>query len=630
MACKNCEGHCNNEEEKADKIEKQAKQKRKMVLYTLSVALFLMGFLPVFQNLRVVIYFLSVAFAGYDLILEGIKNVFQLNFEEDTLMTIAVIAAFVLGDFPEACMVVLLFKLGEFLEDRAINKSNENISQIAQIKANTANLIKDEETTEIVEVETLRIGDIILIKPGEKVPVDCKILEGKSNLDTSSITGESKPLEVTKDMEILSGTINLNGSLTCKVTKEFKDSTASQIIDLVYEAQNNKGNTEKFITKFSKIYTPTVIAIAVILAIVPPLFGILDFKTWIERALVFLVASCPCSLVISVPLAFFSCVGAISKKGLIIKGTKHVESLANAQIIAFDKTGTLTTGKMVVDKIQAVGDTNREDIIKWIYNLERNSTHPIATAIAEVAKKEKIDNIPVIDYEEIAGHGIKGKIEGKECLLGNQKILQKQDVLLPKEVEEDAIYLAMDGKVVGYMTVMEKVREETQGLVEKFKKIGVSKVIMLTGDNKKQAEKIANQIGVDEVYSSLLPQDKLEKIKKVKESGKQVVFVGDGINDSPVLATANFGIAMGEGTEIAGTSSDGILLSNNIGMIPNIIQTAKFSMKIIKFNITFSLIIKAIVLILGTLGIAPIWSAILADTGVTFLTVLNSMRIFKK
>lgn len=453
-----------------------------------------------------------------------------------------------------------------------------------------------------------------------------RLYHGVSQLDTSPITGESKLKEVNKNEEILSGCINVTGALTCIVEREYKDSTASQIIDLVKEATKNKGKTEKFITKFSKIYTPIVISLAIFIAVVPIMLG-QDFKSWIMRALIFLVASCPCSLVISVPLSFFSCIGAISKKGMIIKGTKHIESLATADTIAFDKTGTLTTGNMLIDKIETLNGFNKDLLIKYIYNLEKLSNHPISTAIKNFSNK--IEDIEVKEYKEVAGHGIFGKIEENEVLFGNKKLLEKYNINT-KDYIEGAIYLCVNLKKVGYIILKENIRSEALEIENKMKEVNIQNIIMLTGDNKNAAKKVAEKLRIKEFYSELLPQDKLNKIKSLKESGKKVIFVGDGINDSPVLATADFGISMGEGAEIANNTADGILISNNISTIPEIIKISRKSMGIIKFNIMFSILVKIIVLVLGVIGIAPIWLAILADTGVTLLTVINSVRIFKK
>lgn len=622
MKEKNCK-HCD-----VDKIEEQEEKldKKEIILYIISVVIFILTFMPVFEKIKILMYLLVVILSGYKLILGGIKNIFKLNFEEDTLMTIAVIAAFVLGEFPESCMVVLLFRLGEFLEDKAVENSNKNIKNIVEIKAKTANILDEKENVKIVNVEDVKIGEKILIKPGEIVPLDCKILKGSSSLDTSSITGESIPVTVYENENILSGSINLDGSLTCIVEKDYKNSTASQIVDLVYEATNNKGKTEEFITKFSKIYTPIVIILALVIAIFVPIVLNQEFKTWIMRALVFLVASCPCSIVISVPLAFFTCIGAISKKGMLIKGTKHIEALSNAKYIAFDKTGTITTGKMQIDKLVSKGKYEEEELLKYMYTLEKNSNHPISTAIKQKVENDKIKvEHTVENYKEIAGYGISGKIQGKEILFGNAKFLEEQAI---KKEQKNANYIIIDGVVEGYVTFKEEIRKGVENISDELKKLDVKELIMLTGDNLENANKIASKVGIKKVFASLLPKQKLEKVKELKENGK-VIFIGDGINDSPVLAEADFGISMGEGTEIASSTADGILISNNISSLPKIIKTAKKSMRIIKFNIAFSLIVKVVVLTLGIMGIAPVWLAIVADTGVSLLTVLNSVRILK-
>lgn len=617
--CKHC--HVEHTEEQEEKLDK-----KEIILYIISVIIFILTFIPVFEKLKILMYLIVVILSGYKLILWGIKNIFKLNFEEDTLMTIAVIAAFVLGEFPESCMVVLLFRLGEFLEDKAVENSNKNIKNIVEIKAKTANILDEKENIKVVDVENVKVGEKILIKPGEIVPLDCKILKGTSSLDTSIITGESIPVTVCENENILSGSINLDGSLTCIVEKDYKNSTASQIVDLVYEATNNKGKTEEFITKFSKMYTPIVIILALVIAIFVPIVLDQEFKTWIMRALVFLVASCPCSIVISVPLAFFTCIGAISKKGMLIKGTKHIEALSNAKYITFDKTGTITTGKMQIDKLVSKGKYEEEELLKYMYALEKNSNHPISTAIKQKVENDKIEvEYTVENYKEIAGYGISGEIEGKEILFGNAKFLEEQAI---KEEQKNANYIIIDAIVEGYVTFKEEIRKDIENISDELKKLDVKELIMLTGDNLENANKIASKVGIKKVFASLLPKQKLEKVKELKENGK-VIFIGDGINDSPVLAEADFGISMGEGTEIASSTADGILISNNISSLPRIIQTAKKSMRIIKFNIVFSLIVKVVVLTLGIMGIAPVWLAIVADTGVSLLTVLNSVRILK-
>ena len=626
MSChhEHCENHKhehehNHEEENISKID--------LILYAVSIIIFILTFIPVLEAYKIWMYLAVVILSGYKLIFEGIKNIFKLNFEEDTLMTIAVIAAFILGEFPESCMVILLFRLGEFLEDKAVDNSNNNIKKVVEIKAKTANIIDENDKEIIVDVDDVKIGQKILIKPGEMVPLDCKVLKGTSTLDMSALTGESMPIEVNENENILSGSINLNGSLICIVEKDYENSTASKIVDLVYEATNNKGKTEEFITKFSKIYTPIVIILALIIGLIPPIVLNQEFKIWIMRALVFLVASCPCSIVISVPLAFFTCIGAVSKKGMIIKGTKHIEELAQTQYVVLDKTGTITTGKMEIDNIIAEGKYSKDEMLQYMYVLEKNSNHPISTAIKQEVEKEGLEIQKIVNnYEEIAGYGIKATVDNKEVLFGNIKFLEKNKINI--EYNKHANYLIINGELAGCVTFKEEIRANLENIVNDLKKINIKETIMLTGDNIENANKIAKKVAISKVFASLLPQDKLEKVKELKKRGK-VIFIGDGINDSPVLAEANFGISMGEGTEIASSTADGILISNNIKTIPEIIKTAKKSMKIIRFNIVFSLIIKAIVLTLGIIGIAPVWLAVVADTGVSLLTVLNSLRIFK-
>lgn len=623
MACKHCD-HCEIEHHEHHEHEKK-ENKLDIILYIIAIIFLGMSFIPVFSNIKVIFILLSILLSGYELLFNGIKNIFKLDFEEDTLMTIAVIAAFCLGEYVESSLVIILFRLGEFLEERAVNKSNESIKEIVKIKADTANrVIKD--VIETVDVKEIKIGDIILIKPGEKIPVDCKVIYGETQIDSSSLTGESKPVFVSKEMEILSGGVNLTGSITCEVLRDAENSAAAQIVDLVYEATNNKGKTEKFITRFSKIYTPIVILIAVLIAIIPFIFN-LDVKDWIMRALIFLVASCPCSLVISVPLSFFTGLGKISKKGMIIKGTKHIENLAGATVIAFDKTGTLTTGNMKIDTLESFNSYNKETILSYMYSLELLSNHPIGTAIKNYSKE--IEQKKVEDYKEIAGYGLYGKIEDREILFGNRKLLEQYEIKINNEIPENAICLSVGKEIAGYVILTEEIRNESNNIVKELKDIEIKKVIMLTGDNLKSAENIGNRINVDEIKANLLPKDKLTVIEELKKTDEKVIFVGDGINDSPVLASSSFGIAMGAGASIASITADGILISNNISTIPSIIKTARRVMNVVKANIIFSLIIKAIVLILGAFGIAPIWLAILADTGVTFLTVLNAVKNIK-
>ena len=626
MSCISYDGYLHEENEVNKKEEK--KEKIKKILFIISILIFAFSFvLPVNNYIKIGMYVATILLAGYEIIIEGILNIFKINFEEDTLMTIAVIAAFALGDFSEACLVILLFKLGEMIEDRAVDKSNSNIEEIVSIKAKNANLITGDKT-EVVDVNVLKVGDKILVKPGENVPVDCRVLSGESNIDTSSITGESKPVYIESGASILSGSINLDGKLICEVEKDFENSTASQIVDLVYEAQNNKGKTEEFITRFSKIYTPIVIVIAILIGVLPAIFG-LDFGTWIKRALVFLVASCPCSIVISVPLALYTCLGTISKKGMLIKGTKHIEDLSNAKVIAFDKTGTLTTGKMEIAEIEQLNGHEIKEILEYAHNLEKNSSHPIATSISKKIEennlKEIIEIKEVKKYKEIAGCGICGEIDEKLILFGNKKLLDKFEIDTDN-LKGDRNYIVVENEPIGSISLKEETRSGIGKLFHNLKKVGIQNIAILTGDNEKNASKIAKVLGIDEVYASLLPKEKLKKIEELKKYGK-TIFVGDGINDSPVLASADFSISIGEGTEIANNTADAILISNNLSTLPDIIKISKKTMRILKENILFSLLMKVVVLTLGVLGFAPIWLAVFADVGVTLITVINSIRI---
>ena len=617
--------NCNSVNIHEHNNEVEVIEKKDVVLYIISIIIFAISFIPILKQFQIWICLGVLVLAGYNLILNGIKNLFKLNFEEETLMTIAIISAFILGEYPESCMVVLLFKLGEFLEEKAVEKSNKSIKNIVAIKSNTANIIEKDGKVKIVNVEEVQVGNTILIKPGEIVPVDSQIINGESTLDMSRLTGESVPVEVGNGQNILSGSINLNGSLTCKVKKDYKNSTTSQIIDLVNEATNNKGKTEEFITKFAKIYTPIVIIIAFIVAILPPIIFNQEFKTWIIRGLVFLVASCPCSIVISVPLAFFSCIGASSKKGLLIKGTKHIEALANTYCVAFDKTGTVTTGKMQIENIHVRNGFSEQEFLQYTYLVAKNSNHPISTAITQKVENSQLETNNIAEnFEEIAGHGITAKINEKKVLFGNAKLLKHNNIKM--EEEKNSNYLVINDIIAGNITFKEEIRFNLEKTINELKKINVKEIVMLTGDNAENANKIAKEIGISKVYAELLPQEKQEKVKELKQNGK-VVFVGDGINDSPVLAEADFGISMGEGTEIANDVADGILISNNIECLPQIIKISQKTIRIIKFNIIFSLVLKAVVLTMGVQGLAPIWLAVVADTGVSLLTVLNSMRI---
>lgn len=596
------------------------------VAFIIAVVLLIVGFLNIIPAYSSVILLFSILFAGYDTFLGGIKNIFKFNFETNTLVFISVIASCVLGEMPEAAMLIVLYKLGMIIEDKAVEKSYGNIEKIAEIKADLANIVDENGDIYTKNVEIVEIGEEILIKPGEKVPLDCKVIKGESSLDTSSITGESDLAHVKQGDSIYSGAINVTGAINCIVEKDYKNSLVSQMIDLVYEAANNKGKTEDFINKFSKKYTPTVIILAILISVIPIFVLKLEAKTWIMKSLIFLVASCPCSIVISIPLGLFSAIGALSKKGIIVKGTKYLESLANPEAIAFDKTGTITTGEKVVDEVEVLGDMKEKNFKDIIYNMERLSNHPIAKAIEKYV--EDPDILEIEKFEDKPGYGIYALVEGKETLLGNKKLLKLYDIET-ESLSDNYIYLAIEGKIAGYLNFKEQTRK-VNNLVPRLRDVGCKRIMMITGDNKEAALKVQKELKLDGFTCNVLPDGKVKAIKKLKEEFKNVIFVGDGINDSPVLAEADFGMSMGDSAEISNNTADGILISNNIDTIPEIIKIAKKAMSIARFNIVFSLLVKVVVLAIGFVSTVPIWIAVFADTGVTVITILNAIRILKE
>lgn len=570
-----------------------SKQQRKknIILYSIAIVVFLVALLIPIKIVKMILFGITIALIGHKVLIEGIKNIFEFNFEEDTLMTIAIIAAFIIGEYPEACLVLFLFNIGEFLSERAMRKSYDNIEDIVSLKQNNANVVEDGQVV-VKDSKFVNMGDTILIKPGEMVPLDCIIVSGRTQIDVSNITGESNAVIAKVNDHLLSGSINLSSAIYAKVEKDLNNSMVSQIVNLVEEATNNKGKSEEFITKFSKKYTPAVLVFAIIYAFITAITGMLEIGEAVRRSLIFIVAACPCSLVISVPLAFFACVGNCSKKGMLIKGTKHIESLSNANLIAFDKTGTLTTGKMKIDTIEVYGGYSQKQILKVIASLEQYSIHPIANAILEHIDEDEDELYEVQRYKEIAGYGLFGIIEGKEVVFGNEKLLELYRI--NGKVEEGKIYLAVGGKIIGAITLKEDVVKENKMAVYSMD----LKKIMLTGDSRLQAEKIAKEYGITDVYSNLLPGQKQEIIQDLRQKGNIVIFVGDGLNDAPVIAEADFGISMGMGTEMAHVSSDAILINNKISLLPSIIELSKKTMTIVKTNIIFSLLAKAIVLIL--------------------------------
>lgn len=613
--------------------EKINKEINLVFLDVIGIIVFLMAyFIPGIKfNLKIGMYIVSYALIGFDIFKKAIKHLFRKDmFDENLLMTIATIGALCIGEYIEGVAVLLLYKIGEYLQDKAVDTSKEKIKSAIDIRAKYANVIKNGKV-EKVDPETLKIGDIVVVKNGEKIPTDGVISKGNTRLDTSSLTGESIPKDVAKNDEVLSGMINLGEVIEIKVTKAFEDSTASKILDLIENARESKSKTENFITKFSKIYTPTVIVIAILIAMsFPSIFGI-GFADSLNRALIFLVVSCPCALVISVPLGFFVGMGNCSKKGILIKGSNYLDALSSVDTVAFDKTGTLTKGVFKITKINNKSDMSDDEILEYLALCESYSNHYIAKSILASYGKE-IDKERIKEHSEIAGHGIKAVIDGKEVLAGNKSLMDSQNIKV--DVEDTVgtvIYIAIDKKYSGNVVLSDELKDNVLELSNNLKRIcGIKNTVLLTGDKENVAKKVAEEIKFNNVYGELLPQDKVEIVEKLKQgTKKKVAFVGDGINDSPVLACADVGISMGNGSDIAIDTSDIVLMTDEPHKLVECIKISKKTKSVVIQNIVFALSIKVIVLLLSAMGISTMWEAIFADVGVSLLAIFNSIRIFK-
>lgn len=583
--------------------------------------------------LALILFVASYLLIGGKVVLTAIKNIARGQlFDENFLMTVATIGAFSISEYPEAVAVMLFYEIGETIQGYAVNKSRSSISSLMDIRADYANIIIDGKEKK-VSPETVKVEDIILVKPGEKIPLDGIVVEGESFVDTSALTGESVPRKIAVNDEILSGGINTNGVLKVKVTKKFGESTVSRILEMVENAANKKANTEKFITKFAKVYTPIVVALAILIAVVPSIF-IKDalFSTWLYRALVFLVVSCPCALVVSVPLGFFAGIGGASKKGVLVKGSNYLELLKNLETVVFDKTGTLTEGVFTVTEINT-NNIQKEKLIEVAAMAESFSNHPIAISIIKEYGKE-IDKEVIEEYEEIAGHGIKAVINNEEVLIGNAKLMNQFNISY-NEVDSigTVVYCAINGEFKGSIVISDKIKENAAEALINLKAAGVKKTVMLTGDNKKTAEKVGEKVNIDEVHSELLPLGKVKEVEKLlKASNKngRLAFVGDGVNDAPVLARADIGIAMGGiGSDAAIEAADVVLMKDDINALVDAINVSKKTNKILWQNIIFALGVKVIVMVLGTFGIANMWTAVFADVGVTIIAIINSTRCFR-
>lgn len=613
-------------EEKQD--EEEGHSKIELVKIIVSAILFAIGIIFEFgKTTELVIFLSSYIIIGYEIIFKAIKNIFKGDvFDENFLMTIATIGAFGIGEFHEAVAVMLLYNVGEFLQDKAVEKSRKSITKLMDIRPDYVNL-KTEGGINKVSPSEICVGDEIIVKPGEKIPLDGIILEGESLIDTSALTGESVPRNMKEENEILSGMINKTGVLTVKVTKTFENSTVSKILELVQNASNKKAHTEKFITKFARIYTPIVVLLAVLIVAIPTLF-IKDalFSDWLYKALVFLVISCPCALVISIPLSFFSGIGGASKRGILVKGANYLEILNKIDTVVFDKTGTLTKGVFNVTEIVPVGEISKEELLEHCAYAESYSNHPIATSIVKAYGKD-IDKSKIKGYTEISGNGIKASVNWETVLVGNSKLMIQEKIKYEeKAIIGTVVHVAIEGKYKGYIVISDVIKEDSKSAIKGLKQLGIKNTVMLTGDTKQIAEHIGEEIGIDKVVAELLPVDKVEELEKCMKDGK-VVFVGDGINDSPVLARADVGIAMGGiGSDSAIEASDVVIMTDEPSKIVTAIKIARKTRKIVIENIVLAIVVKLAAMTLGVFGIATIWEAVIADVGVTIIAVINSIR----
>lgn len=580
--------------------------------------------------LQIALFIISYIIVGGDVVKRAVKNIFKGQvFDENFLMSIATIGAFFIGEYPEGVAVMLFYQVGELFQSYAVGKSRKSIASLMDIRPDYANVKKGDELVK-VDPDEVQIGDIIVIKAGEKIPLDGKVIEGSSMIDTSTLTGESVPREVEVGSDILSGCININGVITAEVTKEFGESTVSKILDLVENASSKKSNSEQFITKFARYYTPVVVIIAVFLAIIPPL--VIDgatFSDWIYRALAFLVVSCPCALVISIPLSFFGGIGGASKKGVLVKGSNYLEALAETEIVVFDKTGTLTKGVFNVQEIHPEG-VSKEELLELTAHAESYSNHPISLSLKRAYSKE-IDNGRISDVEEISGHGVIATVDGKKVMAGNIKLMKMMDIPYFKgELIGTIVHVAVNNKYIGYIVIADEVKEDSAQAIKELKAANIKQTVMLTGDNKSIGSKVAKELGLDKVYAELLPADKVEKLEELfsqKSKKGKLAFVGDGINDAPVLARADIGIAMGGlGSDAAIEASDVVIMTDEPSKIATTMKISKKTLKIAHQNIVFAIGIKIIVLILSAFGITTMWAAIFADVGVTIIAVLNAFR----
>ncbi len=608
--------------------------KKRGIKIIISAILFVLALVIPFSNewINNGLFIISYLVVGCEILKKAVRNIFRGKvFDENFLMAVATIGAFAIGEFPEAVAVMLFYQVGELFQSYAVDKSRKSIASLMDIRPDYANIEKDGKV-EKVDPDEVKIGDIIIVKTGEKIPLDGVVVEGTSSLDTMALTGESVPRVVKTEDEVLSGCINKDGLLKIRVTKEFGESTVSKILDLVENASSKKSKSENFITKFAKYYTPTVVIIAVLLAFIPPIIlkDFNAFSVWLYRALSFLVVSCPCALVISIPLSFFGGIGGASKMGILIKGSNYLEALANTETVVFDKTGTLTEGIFEVQDIYAEG-IEKDELLRIVAHAENYSNHPIAKSVKKAYNKEIDENI-IKNPQELSGKGIWARIDEKDILVGNEKLMLEEKIDFKKCDEVGTIlYVAIDKKYVGYVLIADKIKQDSSKTIRELKAMNIKETVMLTGDKKEVGEYVAKKLNMDKVYTELLPDGKVEKVeellKQKSEKGK-LVFVGDGINDAPVLTISDIGVAMGGlGSDAAIEAADIVIMTDETSKISKAINLSKKTMRIVRENIIFAIFVKIAVLVLTAFGASTMWEAVFADVGVSVIAIINALRM---
>lgn len=584
-------------------------------------------------NIELALFLAAYFMIGGDVVKKAVKNIGQGQiFDENFLMMIATVGAFIVGDYPEAVAVMLFYQVGECFQSYAVNKSRKSIADLMDIRPDSANVLRNGETM-TVSPDEVAIGETIVVRPGERIPLDGTVTKGSSSLDTMALTGESLPRDVEEKDMVISGCVNISGVLEIEVTKVFGESTVAKILNLVENAGNKKSEAEHFITKFAKYYTPVVVICAVLLAVIPPVLTGGNWAEWVYRALSFLVISCPCALVISIPLSFFGGLGGASKAGILVKGSNYLEALADAEMIVMDKTGTLTKGTFAVKTIVPNGNVTKEELLRTAAYVESYSNHPISKSLLN-AYGQSIDSSAVEETEEVAGHGVCAVMDGQHVYAGNDKLMKQKKIeaAVPDEIGT-IVHVAREGEYLGYIVIADEVKPDAKAAIDGFKEAGMKKIVMLTGDRKNTAESVAGELGITEVYSELLPGDKVEQVEKLftqKTSKGKLIFVGDGINDAPVLARADIGVAMGGlGSDAAIEAADVVIMTDEPSKIAKAIRISKKTLVIVKQNIVFAIGVKVLVLLLAAVGIATMWAAVFADVGVAVIAILNAMRAMR-